>query len=96
MLELLAIIAIVFLVGVQISIIICVSVWCYYQIQDLFVPAEIINCNHTPKYSYNYTDRYVNFTDSAIKVDVARYLKTPEGIATIERIEKSSERFDRK
>lgn len=43
--------------------------------------------------------RYVEFTDSGIYVDVVRYLKTPEGQATLTRlqqIEKSSEMFREK
>lgn len=56
----------------------------YYK----FAPSKSIE--RKPK---KISDRYVNFTDGGIKVDVDRYLKTPEGKAAVDRIQKSSERF---
>lgn len=59
----------------------------YYK----FAPSKSIERN--PDLKYSQSDRYVHFTDGGIKVDVARYLKTPEGKAAVDRIQKSSERF---
>ena len=39
---------------------------------------------------------YVTFTASGIHVDVARYLKTPQGKEALRKIDEASKRFERK
>ena len=49
-----------------------------------------------PNLKHSYSGRYVHFTNSGIKVDIDRYLKTEEGKAALLRLEKSSEKFRKK